>query len=213
MKNPFEFIKKSFKDYAAVPDEEKAEYKEKLHGEARELNEIKNTAGLQGALENEVPEAAESFLNRVKGEREDYSNYDEGWIDHTERKVFNAYYDLSDKNGAERMLDKTDNIFSKKGRVAKYENKFGEYKKDWMSEIDLREYSQEEVSGLTIKDTASFREALLMQNSKGAEEWLNNTIIGVSYGGMTKGDGKFESFIKQRKDDIAFMKKIYKWDD
>ena len=106
------------------------------------------------------------------------------------------------------MLEKTGDIFSKEGRVKKFEKKFGTYEKDWKSEIKLKEYEYEEIQNLEVKNTASFREALKMLNIKKAEEWLNYVRMDRSYGGMKEGDGKFENFIQQRRDDIRLIKEI-----
>lgn len=85
----------AIENYEKFQDEEKPKHKGRLQEEAVKINEmadaIKNTDGFNDALEKEVPEAAESFLNDVKNNRDKYENYDKRWIDHREREVIKKY--------------------------------------------------------------------------------------------------------------------------
>jgi hypothetical protein len=133
MKNQFELIKNNKEDFEAVPDDKKEEYKEKLQEEAAELNNIKNTEGFNIVLQNEVPEAAESFLGSIKNSREKYKNYDDRWIDHREREVIKEFKNKGNWFAAKRAIENSLNINSKIARMEQLEResgtKYGDIKK------------------------------------------------------------------------------------
>ncbi len=87
----FNFSKEEEQDkFNELPQEEKDTHIEKAHEEALELNQLESTGDFRGALDKEVPEAAESFLSGVKNNREKHLNYNDSWVDDREREVFDV---------------------------------------------------------------------------------------------------------------------------
>ena len=94
---------------APSPEEEGTESK-------AEKMEIKNTDGFHVAIEKGGLEAAENFLAGVKSGRERWKQYDDRWVDHRERELFQAYYTKQDWTGAKRIVESSLKEMSKEGR-------------------------------------------------------------------------------------------------
>lgn len=92
-------------NYEELKDEERSGYKDRLQEEAVKMNEMKNTDGFKDALEKEVPEAAESFLNNIKDNREKFPQYDARAIGHREREVIKEFKNQKNWFAAKRAIE------------------------------------------------------------------------------------------------------------
>ncbi|GEM_PF-1719592 len=77
---------------------------------------IKNTAEFEAAIESDLLDEAENFLESVKSNRELFKQYDDRWIDHRERELFKAYCGKEDWSSAKRIVDGSISANSKEGR-------------------------------------------------------------------------------------------------
>ena len=82
---------------------------------------IKNTAGFRESLEKGELEKAENFLNEVINQPDKYPQYDDRWIDHRQRELFQAFYGNENWAGAKRIVEVTKDPLSKDGRKKRLE--------------------------------------------------------------------------------------------
>lgn len=86
---------------------------------------IKNTADFREALDGGRLEEAESFLNKVASNLDQFPQYDARWLDHRQRELFQAFYKAEDWQGAKRIVEATQDPRSKEGRKARLEELSG----------------------------------------------------------------------------------------
>ncbi len=80
---------------------------------------MKNTAEFRNALENEQLEEAENFLKNIASNPEQFPQYDERWLDHRQRELFQAFCKAEDWQGAKRVVEATEDDRSQEGRKAR----------------------------------------------------------------------------------------------
>jgi len=102
-------------------------FKEEFSTNNQEKGEsvMKNTAEFRAALDDGQLEEAESFLNEVASNPDQFSQYDERWLDHRQRELFQAFYGEKDWEGAKRVVEATKDPRSKEGRVNRLEELSG----------------------------------------------------------------------------------------
>ena len=85
---------------------------------------VEDTASFRAALES-APEQAEQWLNQVKANRVKFPQYDDRWIDHRERELFQAYCRTADWSAAKRVAEATSDPKSKEGRARRLQELSG----------------------------------------------------------------------------------------
>ncbi len=98
---------------------------EKEGNNEKKQEKMKSTAEFREALEAGKLESAESFLKEVASNPENFPNYDERWLDHRSRELFQSFYKIQDWQGAKRVVEATKDPRSKEGRVARLEELSG----------------------------------------------------------------------------------------
>lgn len=88
-------------------------------------NAMKNTAEFRSALDEGKLEEAESFLNNVAINPDQFSQYDDRWLDHRQRELFQEFYKIEDWSGAKRIIEATKDLRSKSGRITRLEELSG----------------------------------------------------------------------------------------
>lgn len=88
-------------------------------------NAMKNTAEFRDALNQGRLQEAEGFLNEVANNPEQFPQYDDRWLDHRQRELFQEFYKIKDWQGAKRVVEATNDQRSKDGRKAKLEELSG----------------------------------------------------------------------------------------
>ncbi|MCD4694337.1 hypothetical protein K8R62_03190 [bacterium] len=91
----------------------------------RRETEMKNTTDFRKALDGGNLAGAEDFLNEVLLDPDKFSQYDERWLDHRQRELFQAFYKKEDWKGAKRIIEKTKDLRSKEGRINRLEELSG----------------------------------------------------------------------------------------
>jgi hypothetical protein len=86
---------------------------------------IKNTAEFRESLEKGELEKVENFLNEVASQPDKYPQYDDRWLDHRQRELFQAFYGNEDWAGAKRIVEATKDPISKDGRKKRLEELSG----------------------------------------------------------------------------------------
>ena len=88
-------------------------------------NAMKNTAEFRNALDEGKLEEAEIFLNDIANDPEQFPQYDDRWLDHRQREIFQSFYKIEDWQGAKRVVEATKDQKSKTGRIARLEELSG----------------------------------------------------------------------------------------
>jgi len=86
---------------------------------------MKNTQEFRQALQNGDLEKAESFLDKVAFNPDQFPNYDARWLDHRQRELFQAFCQSRDWPGAKRVVEATQEEQSQKGRRERLEKLSG----------------------------------------------------------------------------------------
>ncbi|MBA3046806.1 hypothetical protein KKC83_01075 [Patescibacteria group bacterium] len=86
---------------------------------------MKNTAEFRSALDSGKMEEAENFLNEVSSNPDEFPQYDERWLDHRQRELFQSYYKAEDWISAKRIVELTKDLRSQDGRKARLEELSG----------------------------------------------------------------------------------------
>ncbi len=86
---------------------------------------MKNTADFREALGQGNLEAAEEFLKEVASNPENFPQYDDRWLDHRQRELFQAFYKREDWQGAKRVIEATRDPHSREGRIKRLEQLSG----------------------------------------------------------------------------------------
>jgi len=82
---------------------------------------MENTADFRDALDNKDFDNAEKFLTEVASNPEKFPQYDDRWVDHRQRELFQSYYKVEDWQGAKRVVEATKDSRSYAGRKARLE--------------------------------------------------------------------------------------------
>jgi hypothetical protein len=85
----------------------------------REEKKMKNTAEFRNALDIGKLLEAENFLTEVASNPDQFPQYDERWLDHRQRELFQAFYKAEDWQGAKRVVEATKDARSQDGRKAR----------------------------------------------------------------------------------------------
>ncbi len=124
-----------------------------------------------------------------------------------QRLLFQAYYKEENWAGVVRIINATDDPFSQKGRIKRFEELAGEKFKDFENQIVLKVISSAESKEIVeIKSTSDFRELLKQKNFSRADEWLNEIIKDGVYKNLSSSNGEFEKFINDRKRELKNAK-------
>ena len=86
---------------------------------------IESTAGFRKAIESGNLEEAEAWIDKIKSERETFPQYDDRWVDHRERELFQVYYKKEDWAGAKKIVKNSINQTSREGRTMRLEELSG----------------------------------------------------------------------------------------
>lgn len=86
---------------------------------------MKNTAEFRKALEDGSLKEAEDFLAEVASNPDKFPQYDERWLDHRQRELFQAFYAKEDWRGAKRIVEETRDERSREGRINRLEELSG----------------------------------------------------------------------------------------
>jgi len=86
---------------------------------------MKNTAEFRGALDGGRLAEAEDFLTEVSSNPDKFPQYDERWLDHRQRELFQVFYKSEDWQGAKRVVEATKDAHSQDGRKARLEELSG----------------------------------------------------------------------------------------
>lgn len=102
-------------------------FKQKLKKEGQEMEKqtIESTINFKEAVEGGELEKAEKWLSKIKENKNEFPQYDDRWIDHRERELFQAYYKAEDWTGAKRIVEASANPASKEGRIRRLEELSG----------------------------------------------------------------------------------------
>ena len=119
------FLNKMFGEKAGIPEVGPDFLSEKENDNEKKEEKMKNTTEFREALETGNLEGAESFLKEVTSNPESFPNYDKRWLDHRSRELFQAFYKIQDWQGAKRVVEATEDQYSKAGRVARLEELSG----------------------------------------------------------------------------------------
>jgi len=95
------------------------------NNQEKKENTMKNTEEFRKALESGQVNEAEGFLKEVASNPEQFPNYDDRWLDHRQRELFQAFYKVGDWQGAKRVVESTKDIQSQEGRKARLEELSG----------------------------------------------------------------------------------------
>ena len=82
---------------------------------------MKNTAEFRDALDSKDFDNAEKFLTEVASNPEKFPQYDDRWVDHRQRELFQSYYKVEDWQGTKRVVEATKDPRSYEGRKARLE--------------------------------------------------------------------------------------------
>lgn len=88
---------------------------------------MKDTAEFRKALDEGRLAEAEAFLNEVAANPDRFPQYDDRWLDHRQRELFQAFCKAKDWQGAKRVVEATKDLRSKEGRL---------YRLEQLSDID-----------------------------------------------------------------------------
>jgi|AntRauTorcE11897_2_1112592.scaffolds.fasta_scaffold07256_4 hypothetical protein len=86
---------------------------------------LNNTENFREALESGNLVEAENFLNDIASNPEKFPQYDERWLDHRQRELFQSYYKAEDWQGAKRVVEATADSQSQEGRRNRLEELSG----------------------------------------------------------------------------------------
>ncbi|MCF7819848.1 MAG: hypothetical protein K9M44_00050 [Candidatus Pacebacteria bacterium] len=86
---------------------------------------MKNTTEFRDALDSGKLFEAESFLTEVASNPDQFPQYDERWLDHRQRELFQAFYKAEDWQGAKRVVEATKDARSQEGRKVRLEELSG----------------------------------------------------------------------------------------
>ena len=90
---------------------------------------LKNTGDFRKAVEEERLDEAENFLNEVRADlnadKSGFPGYDERWLDHREKELFQAFCKGENWGEAKRVVEATKNEASKTGRKNRLEELSG----------------------------------------------------------------------------------------
>lgn len=86
---------------------------------------MKNTAEFRKALDEGRLAEAESFLNEVANNPDQFPQYDDRWLDQRQRELFQEFYKIKDWSGAKRVVEATKDLRSKSGRITRLEELSG----------------------------------------------------------------------------------------
>lgn len=87
----------------------------------REEKAMKKTAEFRSALAGGRLKEAEKFLSDVAITPDQFPQYDDRWLDHRQRELFQEFYKIEDWQGAKRVVEATKDPRSKSGRIARLE--------------------------------------------------------------------------------------------
>jgi len=82
---------------------------------------IDSTSSFKEAVDAGNLAQAEDWLDQAQNEEK----YDDRWLDHRQRELFRAYYQIKDWVGAKRIVEKTKDPDSKAGRITRLEELSG----------------------------------------------------------------------------------------
>jgi len=119
------FLNKMFGERGGIPEVGPDFLPEKEDNNEKKEEKMKSTAEFREALEAGSLESAESFLKEVASNPESFPNYDERWLDHRSRELFQSFYKIQDWQGAKRVVEATKDPGSKDGRIARLEELSG----------------------------------------------------------------------------------------
>jgi len=139
--NSFELIK---------PNEEKIKIEES----------IKNFDN--AILDNDLKQA-EKILHEEIGDKKG-----EKWLEAKQRELQNHYYEKKDYEGVIRIIEKTKDLYSQKGRIQKYESITG--KKYEGKKIEKNKNIEKPT---VVNDSKSFRDAINIGEFEMAQEWID----------------------------------------
>lgn len=86
---------------------------------------MNNTAEFRDALDGGRLVEAENFLTNVASRPDQFPQYDERWLDHRQRELFQAFYKNKDWQRAKRVVEATKDVRSREGRRARLEELSG----------------------------------------------------------------------------------------
>jgi hypothetical protein len=95
------------------------------NNQEKKENEMKNTGEFRKALETGSLNEAENFLSEVASNSEKFPQYDQRWLDHRQRELFQSFYKIQDWQGAKRVIESTVDVLSQQGRKARLEELSG----------------------------------------------------------------------------------------
>lgn len=95
------------------------------NNQEKKEREMKNTGEFRKALETGNLNEAENFLNEVASSPENFPQYDERWLDHRQRELFQSFYRIQDWQGAKRVVESTVGVTSQQGRKDRLEELSG----------------------------------------------------------------------------------------
>ena len=147
------------------------------------------------AMLNRGLEESERILHDEIGEKKG-----ERWFDHQQRELQNLYYDKQDYEGVKRIIDKTKNPHSQRGRIKKFEAVTGtkyEGKKQECAHKNIEKPKE-------VIDSKSFQNAIDVGGFEMAQEWLNK-ITNEGYKGLPKEE--VERIIRHRESELKKVKK------
>ena len=96
-----------------------------VNNQEKKENAMKNTAEFRAALDSGKLSEAENFLTEVASSPDQFPQYDERWLDHRQRELFQAFYKAEDWQGAKRVVEATKDARSQEGRKARLEELSG----------------------------------------------------------------------------------------
>lgn len=82
---------------------------------------INDTTSFREALHAGKLAEAEAFLMKVHSNPKEYLNYDDRWLDHRQRELFQLLLADLDWQGAKRVIEATKSYESIVGRIARLE--------------------------------------------------------------------------------------------
>lgn len=86
---------------------------------------IRDTKSFKEALDDDDLESCEAWLDYVRKYRGTFPDYDDRWLDHRERDLFNAACEAKAWSMAKRVVEITASESSKSGRRARLEELSG----------------------------------------------------------------------------------------
>ena len=91
---------------------------------------MENTAEFRDALDSGKLKEAEEFLKEVASNPDQFPQYDDRWLDHRQRELFQVFCGKSDWQGAKRVVEATKDARSQEGREARLEELSGKKYED-----------------------------------------------------------------------------------